>query len=392
MKIISLTAIILLLSLGSFGQNNLDDILAEIEKNNTTLAAFRQQLDARSLKNQTGMYLHNPEFEYAWFAGTPESLGKKTGISVRQQFDFPTAYRHRSRLSHARNEQLQWDYNELRGEVLLEARLIVLELIHTQRLQSALEKRQEHAARIADAYARMLQSGEANILEHNKAQLNLLDINNQVNRLTIEQNRLSERLAAFNGGQRLEQLPQEFPQLLLESDFEAWFKGMAERNPQLQWLQQGIEISRREEQLQRAVNLPSFNAGYVSELLTHEQFRGFAVGVSIPLWENKNTLKHAKAQTLALQSESEDQQLQYLHHLRAEYGKAINLQSTLNAYQSLLPETDNSELLLKAWQAGQIGITEYLLELSFFYQSINTLLEMEFELHKTLAELNKYNN
>jgi len=37
-----------------------------------------------------------------------------------------------------------------------------------------------------------------------------------------------------------------------------------------------------------------------------------------------------------------------------------------------------------------MSLINYLIELSIYYESVNTLLELEREMHKTLTELNQY--
>ena len=390
MKTLLIITFSLLVHATAFTQNNVERVLAEVEKNNTGLAALQMQLDAQSISNRTGIYLSNPEFEYAWFAGSPEGIGNKTNISLRQQFDFLTAYLHKNRIANARNEQLLLEFENQRRELLIEARLICLELIHANAKAQELEKRLQHAQRMANAYETMLDAGETNIIEHNKAKLNLLDVQKQAERNEIRRQALQDRLAGLNGGMQINLADTEFYPVSVSEDFEQWYVQAENGNPVLKWLSQEIEISQKQEKLQKALNLPGFNAGYVSEMLTLEKFRGFAIGVSIPLWENKNTVRYVKAHTSALQSSEQDQKLQFYNHLKAQHAKAASLNASHQEYKMLLQSIDNTGLLARAWEQGEISLTNYLLELSFYYQSVDNLMEMELELYQTLAGLNKY--
>ncbi|TVQ06939.1 MAG: TolC family protein [Bacteroidetes bacterium] len=370
--------------------NTIDNVLEEIEKNNTGLAAYQKQQEAQSLAHKTGIYPDNPEFEYAWFSGSPSTLGNKTGISVRQHFSFPTTYFHKNRIAHARNDQLQLEYEKHRSDLLLEARFICLELVYYNAMSTLLDQRLQHAQRIADAYSRMLETGETNIIEHNKARLNLLDLQKQDERISIEKKALLQQLTALNGGIEISFSDANFEPVTISGEFDNWYAQAEKNNPVLQNIKQEIEINRKEEKLQRASNLPGFNVGYVSELLTHEKFRGFAIGISIPLWENKNTLQHAKARTSAMQSVEHDQQLQYYNFLKTQHSRATSLQESAMEYRNLVQTIDNTELLATAWTEGEISLTGYLLELSYLYQSMDKILEMELELHQTLAVMNQY--
>ncbi len=52
--IVSIMAILATTSL--FAQNNMKEVLATIEQNNTTLKALRETADAQKLENRTGIF------------------------------------------------------------------------------------------------------------------------------------------------------------------------------------------------------------------------------------------------------------------------------------------------------------------------------------------------
>lgn len=49
--------------------------------------------------------------------------------------------------------------------------------------------------------------------------------------------------------------------------------------------------------------LPKFSAGYSLERTLGQKYQGISVGISIPLWENKNRVKQAKAGVVAAQAQ-----------------------------------------------------------------------------------------
>jgi len=128
----------------------------------------------------------------------------------------------------------------------------------------------------------------------------------------------------------------------------------------------------------------------MSEGLTGERFHGLTVGLSIPLWENKNTLKHAKANAIALESIARDNKTQFYNQLKALHTKAISLQKNVKNYRVKLLKFSNSDLLKTALDKGEISLIDYILELSIYYESVNKQLELERDMNKTLAELNQY--
>ncbi|MCK5730588.1 MAG: hypothetical protein KAH68_05910, partial [Draconibacterium sp.] len=128
----------------------------------------------------------------------------------------------------------------------------------------------------------------------------------------------------------------------------------------------------------------------MSEKVIGEQFQGVSVGLSIPLWENKNRVKYSEAQTIALQSIVADNKLQFYNRLKTLHTKAVSLQKNNIDYRLSLQNFDNSELLEMALDKGEISLIDYILELSIYYESVYKLLEQERDLNRTVAELNKY--
>lgn len=67
-------------------------------------------------------------------------------------------------------------------------------------------------------------------------------------------------------------------------------------DPTLKSLIGESESAQREIKVNRALTLPKFDIGYRRNGGSEGKMNGFRIGMSIPLWENKNTVKQAKAQ------------------------------------------------------------------------------------------------
>lgn len=378
------------ISTNLWAQNTIDKILNQVEKNNTTLSALRKSVDAEKIGNKTGIYLSNPEVEFAYLWGSPTLIGNQTNISIKQSFDFPTAYKFKNKISDIKNEQAELEYIKQQKDLFLQTKNICFDLIYTNALNAEFLKRLNHAESIANAYQKKLDIGEANILEYNKAQLNLLNLQKELEALEIERTVFLSQLKGLNGGFSIDLTTATFEQLELAPDFEQWYATAEKNNPILNWLKQELSLNQTQELLNKAQSLPKIQAGYMSESLSTEQFRGVVVGLTLPLWENKNKVKYAQAQTLALESIEADRSLQFYIHLNTLHTKVYSLQKNLEEYRSLLLDFDSSELLMKALDQGDISLIDYMLELSIYYESVNTLLEMERDLNKTYAELNQF--
>jgi outer membrane protein TolC len=390
MKKILFVTIYLFCTSSLYSQGVTDSIVSQILQNNKTLEAYRKTADAEKIGNKTGIYLSNPEVEFNYLWGSPSVIGNRTDVSVRQSFDFPTAYRYRSQISNLRNEQAELNYQKQRKEILLQARLICVELTSNLARRKELSARLGNASKIADSYQAKFKNGEANVLEFNKAQLILLNLTKVKETLDIEGKELASQLALLNGGNSIDFTDSEFQPLSIPADFEQWYANAEGANPVLQRLKQEIEVLQKQEKLNLAQSLPKFQAGYMSEKVVGQQFQGVTVGVSIPLWENKNTVRHVQAQAAAAQSLQADQKLHFYNNLKALYSRAVGLQKNLKDYREKLQECNNSDLVLKALDKGEISLLEYLFELTVYYESVDQLIETERNLHRTWVELNQY--
>ena len=388
--IIILLSSILLFAAELFSQDSIDNIISEIEKNNTTLSALRKNADAERISNKTGLYLKNPEIAFNYLWGSPETIGNRTDISILQSFDFPSAYAYRSQISDYQNEQVELEYQRQRKSILLQTRLVCNDLIYNNALKSELSKRIANAQNISNSYKSKYEIGDVGILEYNKAQINLLNLTKDAESIEIERNALLSALKMLNGGIFVEFSDSTLQFQTISSDFEEWYTQAEQNNPVLQWLKQEVIIRQKQEKLNTALGLPKFQAGYMSEEVVGQQFQGITVGMSIPFLENKNEIKYAKAKTIAIQSAETDTRLQFHNSLKALHAKAIDLQNSLNDYRTKLQLLSNSVLLKKALDKGEISLAEYIYELSIYYESTNKLLALERDMNMTILELNKY--
>lgn len=217
-----------------------------------------------------------------------------------------------------------------------------------------------------------------------------MNINKELESIEIERITLLSELTRLNGGIFIDFTDSQFQSPVIPAGFEQWYVSAEQNNPVLIWLKKEMEISKKQEKLNRAMSLPKLQTGFMSEKIIGEQFQGITVGLSIPLWENKNTVKFAKANTLAIESIANDNKMQLYNHLKALHAKAIGLKQNADDYRLNLRLFDNSELLKKALDKGEISLINYILELSVYYESVNKLLELERGLNNTAAELDQY--
>jgi outer membrane protein TolC len=370
-----------------FAQDSLSHILEAIEQNNTTLKALREQTQSEQLENKTGVFLAGPEVDINYLWGNPVSVGNRTDITIRQSFDIPAITGMKTRAAGQQNRLLDCQYRINRLAVLAEAKQYCNEIIYRNALLKTLATRLEHAETIAGSYRERLGKGDATLPELNKALLNLAAARGTIARVELERTAWLDELARLNGGAAVPLNDDDYGEQPLPADFEEWFAGIAATHPALAYAEQQVTLRKQQVTLQKALLLPVFSAGYMSERVTGQQYRGVSVGISLPLWENKNRVKQARAAVSAAEGQEADQRQQLYGQLYAAYRRAASLKALADDYRNALATLNNTTLLKKALDAGEISLLEYLLALEGYYATVNNALEAERDYRQALTVL-----
>ncbi|MDR3180692.1 MAG: TolC family protein, partial [Prevotellaceae bacterium] len=173
----------------------------------------------------------------------------------------------------------------------------------------------------------------------------------------------------------------------LPNSFDAWFEAAIPKSPVLEAVNEEVALRKRQVGLAQASNWPALSAGYMSERVTGETFQGVTLGLSIPLWGNKNRTKQAKAAVRAAESKQADMHLQLYAHLQSLYDRAAGLQDIAATTRQSLLTLNNTGLLQKALDAGEISLLDYLVEVELYYGTVTRALEAERDFEKAVAEL-----
>jgi outer membrane protein TolC len=368
-------------------QTTVSSVLASVEENNTTLKALREAAEAQKLENKTGIFLDNPEIGFNYLWGDPTAIGNRTDFSATQSFDIPTITGMKSRVADGKNKLADWQYKAGRMDILLEAKQYCIELVYYNALKNELDVRLQHAATIAAGYKERLDRGDASLIEYNKVNLNLSTVQGEISRIEVEQSALLSQLKRLNGGIDVTLADTQFSEGELPLHFDDWYIQAEAKNPVLAYIRQEIEVGKKQVSVSKAMGLPSFSAGYMSEKVVGQRYQGITLGISIPLWENKNRVKQAKAAVKAAESKQADSQQQFYSQLQTLYKRASGLKATAEAYRKSLDTVNNTDLLKKALDAGEISLLEYIVEIGLYYDTVTQALEAEKEYQLAAAEL-----
>ena len=383
--------LMLLGTLTTRAQSSIDQVLRNIETNNKSLQANTKMTDAQKLEAQTGKFLANPSVEWEQMWGNRNNPGSEYTLTVKQSLDFPTTYSNKNKLANLKANTIGFQSAAYRQQLLLNAKQTCIEIIYLRKQKSLLDERLANAETMFALYKKRFESGDANQLELNKIQLELLNAQNQSRLNKAALTAAEEQLRNLNGGKPITFDATDYPAGEELINFDQLQAAFMDADPNLKSLTGNQEIANREVKLSRSLTLPKFDVGYKRNAASdHVASNGFMVGVSIPLFENKNTVKKTKAQAEFATASLEDNRLNLKTNLQQLYQQAKALQISRADYAKVLEQQRNIELLNKALNDGQLSVIDYFTELSTIYDSHQSYLDVEKEYHSILAQLYQY--
>jgi cobalt-zinc-cadmium efflux system outer membrane protein len=380
----------LLLTISINSQSTIDALLTSVQSNNKTIAVAQQRMEADKALFKTGLSLPDPEFTLDWLKGFPASAGNQTEFIAAQPFDFPSVYKYRKQVASLRTSQTTYAYDQARKEILLEAKLIAIDLVHLNKRKAILAERLVNAERFYENYRRKLDQQDATILEFNKAGMLLFSIRTDLQLVDTEIREQTQKLIELNGGVDVVMPDTIYPADEVLLPFESLEQLIEETDPQLQYLTMQQAIGDAEQKLTKASLLPSFEAGYRYQGLLGQTFHGVHTGVSIPLWGNKHKKNYPLQRSNLYAAMIDEHKVEHYHEIKQLYDQYELIRQSIQTLDAGFGQLTDAAILDKALAAGQITVLEYYLESTIYYESVDRYLELERAGQEVLAELLKY--
>ena len=376
-------------SLG-YSQSTIENALTEIAKNNKTIQANTQYWNAQKVQYKTGNSLYNPTVEYDYLKGSPANAGNQTDFTITQSFDFPTVYGKKNALASQLDIQADLQLKASNQELLLEAKKICIELVYRNKLQIPLSKRKEATERWLTHFNKKLETGDGTILDVNKAKIQLLEIKKQFQDNASVIVKLNEKLTSLNGGTAINLVDVVYFDVPVIPNFETLEKEIEAQDYIRKTLEQEKVIAQKQIDVSKALALPKMELGYHYQGILGQTYNGIHTGISLPLWESKNTVKLQKAKMTFAESALTDHTNDHYYEIKQLYGRYESLKSILADYEKINQSVEPIKLLDKALAAGQISVLEYFVELNYYNTTYNSYLEIEKEYYDVVASLLKY--
>lgn len=383
-----------LVAMSAVAQSPIESILQSVADNNNNIKATQQDVSAAQTELSAENCLENTsfEFEYLW-AEKQVPGGNKYGFSIMQGFDFPTVYGQRRKLINAQNALGASQINYVRQSVLLEARNLYIKIVYLNKQIELVAEREKIARSLVDMYKTRLETGDANRLEVNKVEIDRLSQSSQLKMLINERQAALADLVACNGGMTLPisaKQMEQYPIMTMPASLEEVAAQWQEADANINMIRKQQQVAESFSAVSKEGWIPKFELGYKQAYEVGDMFYGLAVGVSLPLFKTSNEVKTAQARALSLSLQSDVAKAELNAEVSQLYNEATTLSAALEDY-TLLTEQNNRELLVKALQAGQISLVEYMSDIAQLNEAEENRLMLEYQYYLALSNLDRNN-
>lgn len=374
----------------SGAQNSAEVVLASVEKNNPELQALRKRTESEKYGFKAERMVEAPEvgFDYLW--GSPADIGTRKDISVTQSIDIATISGTKGKIAKSESELSDMQFNVRRQEILLQAKLLYINIIYCNAVGAELERRLERSEKVESVYRDMQVRGETDMIEVNKAHLAYLAQRNALARNKMEAEGFRLELQRLNGGEPLEINDLSYVRTdMLPADFDTWYKEVADRSPEIRAARQNVKVNEAVARGIKMSSCPTITAGYMAELVKGSNFRGLTLGLSIPLWSARSKTRQANLSCEASRLEVKDVEASEYSALRSLYEKASGLKDLSDELALSLAVSDEAmSMTEKKFNEGEISLMDSIMELSLYYSVVDESLAASKDYDLALAELN----
>lgn len=385
-----ITTLLSFIASGVYSQSTVNDVITSVEQNNKSIQSNKKYWDARISEYKTGLTPYDPQVEYDYLFGSPVGAGNQKDFSITQRLDFPTVYKRKKELSGQQIAQTNLQQQVYRQDILLEAKLLSLQIIYLNRKGTELNRRLNSTQKLVQNYQKKLDKGDAIILDVNKAKLQLLNIKNETRQNDNERQVLLTKISELNGGIPLAINDTAYPFIPLIPEFETLDSIIEANDPIIKVYEQDKKILQQQIVVQKAMNLPKIETGYHSQGILGQSYRGVHAGITIPLWENKNKINAVKSNLEYAISITETHRLGHRLENKQYYEQLDVRLKMVQDYKELLLTLNNTALLNKALSLGQITIIQYFYDESFYFTAFDKYLQAEWEYQQAVARLYKF--
>lgn len=336
----------------------------------------------RSAKDEEARGLDNapdPEIE-GDYKVAPAGVDNKWGIGISYGIDWPGAYAARRNLGKAAMAA-----NSAEAEAVAYAKRVeISDELWTYLYadsQLAMMRNVEASTDSIKALAeKAARGGEMSRLDLSKIAIEQSRVRSVIARLEAEKMEAEGNMKTLNGGYECKALLERIDRNWSATDIATIneYLERARRNPELLKVMGEYAVAEKNVSVAKAETLPGFKIGYAHEYEEGAHFNGASLGISVPLFSSRHKVKAAEAARAAAEFAMVVEADRTESEVTALYNEVTALDDALKTPGEIFSATDYTSLLMKAYRGGELSLTEYLRELSWFYEAHMEYLELRF--------------
>jgi cobalt-zinc-cadmium resistance protein CzcA len=317
----------------------------------------------------------NIDMQYGQF----NSYAKDNSFTLSQSFAFPSVYINQQKLANANVKSSEWQLKNSQLETATQVKQVYWQLAYLYSKQKLLAYQDSLFSGFMRAAELRAKVGETNKLEMITARSQSMEIKNQLQQLIADKTILNRQLQTLLNV-RMALHPADT--VLQRIDFTTIADRSAlSANPSVGYINQQVQVSHLEKQLEVSRALPDFSIGYFSQTMKGEQevngvprsfgpgdrFNGIQAGIAIPLWvvPFSSKVKAAKLKEQVASTNAE----QYSKSLQANYQSLMDelekYRVSIDYYEKqAIPEANLIiDQSTRAYKAGALDYLDYVLSL-----------------------------
>lgn len=375
----------------SVGASDFDAIVASLLGNDRQLELSQRQMEASVAALNATNVLEDPEIGYEF---KDNGAGVRAHeLTVSQSFEWLGVYSARNKQIELERAGLQYENEAERNEQRLKLRTLLVDIIAANQTIDRLATAVEGCDKLLATLEADYQRGDVSILDVNKMRIELADFKLKMQEAQSNKEALmaelqstvvdAEALAATS------ELPEHFPLIEMKT-MEQYVGDAKAADPTLLGAKNNALVAKARRSVASRSTLPGFSVGYLYSLEDGDSFNGFTLGVNVPLWRASKERKAAAAEETATMFGERVEEIKLEKKIEATYNYALNLKETLSQYGKALVVSDNIGLLQRAYEAGTITLTEFVLDVNFFVEADVQYIELQRQYYNALVELTRY--
>lgn len=385
-----LTAVIIPAAMA--GSTPFDEALAEVIGNNLSVRAeaSRAQIETENILGENT--LEAPELSFSRVWGSRKEYGNKWSLGVSQSFDWPGVYAARREAARTARSASQYMLESTLLDLRQEVRTLFIDIIHNTQLIEMQSELVDRMNQMEAYYKKAAEAGAETRLDYNKTVIERIAVHRELHTLEAQRSTLMSTLSTLNGGKDIDgiiaKLGNAYPITRVPESIDKTV--IMKRDPQYAAALAGVEAAKSMVKVEKRSRIPGFSIGYEHESEGDENFNGFSIGLTLPVWGRGHQIKASTLEAEATLMDAELALTRRVAEMNGDRKQLDTLRHIMDEYEPVVNEKSNYELLHKALKAGQITFLTYIEESNYFIAAKRDYLDTLYEYNLILTRLARY--